>query len=105
MATSTASRLQPTQRCAEQTVVLNASRQVVQAARARYAAIAVVIIDAPAEIRAARLAMRNRERAEQVLARLGRVVTAFSAAEVDLTIDNCGALEDAAGRLVQWLQE
>lgn len=86
------------------TVVFNASRQIVEPARERYAGVAVVMMDVPVEVRAARLAMRNRERAEQVLARLGRVVPGFSAADVDLTIDNCGPLDAAAGRLVQWLQ-
>jgi ribose 1,5-bisphosphokinase len=89
---------------AGRTVVFNASRQVVAAARERYAGVAVVMIDVPVEIRAARLATRNRERAEQVLARLGRVVAGFSVADVDLTIDNSGTLEAAAGRLVQWLR-
>lgn len=86
------------------TVVFNASRQIVPVARGRYAALAVVMVDAPVEIRAARLATRNRERAEQVLARLGRVVTGFSAEEADLAIDNSGSLTDSADRLVRWLQ-
>ena len=86
------------------TAVFNASRQIVPVARGRYAALAVVMIDAPVEVRAARLAARNRERAEQVLSRLGRVVTGFSPAEADLAIDNSGPLADSADRLVRWLQ-
>jgi ribose 1,5-bisphosphokinase len=89
---------------AGRTVVFNASRQVVGPARERYTSVAVVMLDVPVEIRAARLALRNRERAEQVLARLGRVVTGFSATDVDLTVDNSGALDTAASQLVQWLQ-
>jgi ribose 1,5-bisphosphokinase len=77
---------------------------VVRAARERYAAVAVVMVDAPPEIRAARLALRNRERADQVLARLGRVVSGFSAADADLTVDNSGPLGDTAQALVQWLR-
>jgi ribose 1,5-bisphosphokinase len=85
------------------TVVFNASRQAVAPARRRYAATAVVIIDAPLEVRAARLAARNREAPEEVLARLDRVVPGFSPAEAALAIDNSGAVEDAAGLLVRWL--
>jgi ribose 1,5-bisphosphokinase len=89
---------------AGRTAVFNASRQIVPVARGRYAGLAVVMVDAPVEIRAARLATRNREHAEQVLARLGRVVTGFSAEEADLVIDNSGPLTDSADRLVRWLQ-
>lgn len=86
------------------TVVFNAAREVVAAARRRFAATAVVLIDAPVEIRAARLAARRRERAEEALARLDRVVTGFRAEDADLAIDNSGSLADAAYRLTSWLQ-
>jgi ribose 1,5-bisphosphokinase len=85
-------------------VVFNASRQVVPVARQRYAATAVILVDAPLEIRAARLAARDRERPEEVAVRMRRVVTGFSAADADLTIDNGGALSDAVAPLVQWLR-
>jgi ribose 1,5-bisphosphokinase len=88
---------------AGRTVVFNASRQIVAAARGRYAATAVVMIDAPVEVRAARLAARNRERAEQVLSRLGRVVPGFSPEQADLVIDNSGGLDSSARHLVEWL--
>jgi ribose 1,5-bisphosphokinase len=89
---------------AGRTVVFNASRHIVRPARERYAAMAVVMVDAPVEIRAARLAARNRERADEVMARLGRVVPGFSPDDVDLAIDNSGTLDAAAERLIQWLQ-
>jgi ribose 1,5-bisphosphokinase len=82
-------------------VVFNASRGAVPAVRARYRNAAVVLIDAPLEIRAARLAARGR--AEDVAARLQRVAAGFRAAECDLAIDNTGAPEHAAGVLVAWL--
>ena len=66
--------------------------------------IPAVLIDAPLEVRAARLAERNRESPAEVLARLGRVVTGFDPADADLTIDNTGTLEEAANRLVAWLR-
>jgi ribose 1,5-bisphosphokinase len=89
---------------AGKTVVFNASRQVVPAARRRYAAAAVIVVDAPVEVRGARLAGRNRESPEQVLARLERVVTGFDVTQADLTVGNSGAPECAAERIVRWLQ-
>jgi ribose 1,5-bisphosphokinase len=90
---------------AGQTVVFNASRQVIPAARRRYAAIVVVVVDAPVGVRAARLAARDRESAEEVLARLQRVVTGFHPAEADLVVDNGGAAERAAELIVHRLRE
>jgi ribose 1,5-bisphosphokinase len=86
------------------TVVFNASREAVRTARRRFARSAAVLVDVPLAVRAARLAARNREGPEEVLARLGRVVTAFSAEDADLVIDNSGLLRDAAVELVQWLR-
>jgi phosphonate metabolism protein PhnN/1,5-bisphosphokinase (PRPP-forming) len=84
-------------------VVFNASRLIVPVARRRYTAAAVVLIDAPVAIRTARLAARDREPPEEVAARLGRVVTGFTAADADLAIDNSGALEEAVAPFVHWL--
>jgi ribose 1,5-bisphosphokinase len=84
-------------------VVFNASRRIVPLARARYANAAVVLIDAPLQLRARRLATRDRERAADVDARLQRVVADFDAGDVDLTIENAGALCEAADRLADWL--
>lgn len=52
------------------TVVLNVSRTVVAAARARYARTLVVLVDAPPSLRAERLAARGREDAEAIRSRL-----------------------------------
>jgi ribose 1,5-bisphosphokinase len=84
------------------TVVFNASRQIIPAAKARYAC-AVVYIDAPLHTRAERLAARSRERADAIAARLARKVSSFAPSEVDLRIDNSGTLADAAERLAGWL--
>jgi ribose 1,5-bisphosphokinase len=89
---------------AGRTVAFNASRAAVQTARRRFSRTAAVLIDAPLTLRAARLAARNREGPEDAVARLDRVVTAFSPADADLVIDNGGALQDAARRLVEWLR-
>lgn len=89
--------------CSGKTIVLNASRSVIGAARARYASAVVVLIEAPLETRVARLAKRNRERPEEVSARLQRVVAGFSGDDADLTIDNTGTLEQATDLLVDWL--
>jgi ribose 1,5-bisphosphokinase len=85
-------------------VVFNASRAAVAAARLRFAATSAVLIDAPLEVRAARLAERNRESPEEALARLGRVVAGFAPADADLAIHNTGTLQAAAERLVAWLR-
>jgi ribose 1,5-bisphosphokinase len=84
-------------------VVFNASRRVVPLARRRYANVAVVLIDAPLELRWKRLATRDREHGEDVKRRLNRVVTEFDANDVDLTIDNSGALGRAVDALADWL--
>jgi ribose 1,5-bisphosphokinase len=90
---------------AGRTVVFNASRQVIPAARRRYAATVVLVVDAPVEVRAARLAARDRESAEEVLARLQRVVAGFHLADADLVVDNGGAPEPAAELIVSRLQD
>jgi ribose 1,5-bisphosphokinase len=83
-------------------VVCNASRTIVPKARARYRNVAVVLIEAPAELRAARLAGRQREGDRDLALRLARV-TDFSAGDADLVIENAGALTSAAATLVDWL--
>jgi ribose 1,5-bisphosphokinase len=83
--------------------VFNASRGVAAAVRARYLNASVVLIDAPPGMRAERLAARNRERAEDVAARLERVAPGFGAADCDLVVDNTGTPARAADALVEWL--
>ena len=83
-------------------VVFNASRSVAASARRRYRHAAVVLIDAPAATRAARLAHRGREDGKEQAARLRRA-SDFSAADAELVIDNAGALTAAVETLAAWL--
>jgi ribose 1,5-bisphosphokinase len=87
------------------TVVFNASRHAIPIARRRYAATLVVVVDVPVEVRAARLAARDREGPAEVLARLERVVAGFQLSEADLVVDNSGAPERAAELIVRRLQQ
>ena len=86
------------------TVVFNASRSAVGTARNRYRHVSVVLVDATPELRTARLAARGREAAGDIAARVNRSVSGFSAADVDLVIDNSGTVADAVRTLVDWLQ-
>lgn len=85
-------------------VVFNTSRRLVQAARARYLNTAVVLVDAPLQVRSARLAARDREGAIDAAARLERVVYEFNVADADLVISNTGTLDQASALLTDWLK-
>ena len=75
-------------------VVVNASRTVVATARERYARALVVLVDAPAEVRAARLAGRGRESDGDIWARLERVAAGpDEAGPPDIVIVNDGSVE------------
>ena len=83
---------------AGRSVVVNASRTVIDAARHAYANVTVIQITAPPEVLAERIMMRARSsdgKAEQRLAR------AVDAATPDVTILNVGRPEDHARRLVR----
>lgn len=84
-------------------VVVNVSRSVVPLLRDRYMQGRVVLIDAPAHIRRARLAQRGREDDLAVHERLGRKVDAFQIADADFAIDNSGPIDAAAQRLADYL--
>jgi len=83
------------------TVVLNASRTVLAEARRRYAEVAVILVDAPPDVRAARLSTRGREEALAVADRLARIPGTFSNGDADVVIYNTGHPDDSAARLVQ----
>lgn len=85
-------------------VAFNASRYVVPAVRSHYANVAVVLINAPLQLRAQRLAAREREPAHDIAARLTRVVQGADMPEPDLVICNDGALECASDLLIRWLR-
>lgn len=83
------------------TVVINASRTVIDDARRRYREVAVVLIDAPADVRAARLALRARDR--DVAERLARSPEGFSNSDADLVIMNTAEPSVGADRLVRFI--
>ena len=84
-------------------VVVNVSRSVVPALRQRYARGVVVLIDAPVDLRRARLAQRGREDDLAVTARLKRAVGGFVPADADIVIDNSGPIERSAEALANYL--
>jgi ribose 1,5-bisphosphokinase len=85
---------------AGRTAVCNVSRAIVDLARRRYAEVCVVLVTAPAEILATRLASRARTSDGAIDGRIGRV--APSAAELlpDVVIENIADPRSAAARLV-----
>lgn len=89
---------------AGRTVVLNGSRTILAKARARYADVAVVLIDAPTEVRAARLSSRGREGAAEVTERLSRIPAGFATGDADLVITNTGEASVGAGILARFIR-
>jgi ribose 1,5-bisphosphokinase len=83
---------------AGRSVVVNASRTVIDAARRSYANVTVIAITAPPEVLAERLKMRARGSDGKVEDRLSRTVDATAP---DVTILNVGRPEDHARRLVR----
>jgi ribose 1,5-bisphosphokinase len=82
------------------TVVANVSRTVVEALRRAYADVVVILITAPAEILAERLAARARSSDGRLADRLGRAVDDAATAP-DVTITNVGSVEQHARGLVR----
>jgi ribose 1,5-bisphosphokinase len=85
---------------ANQTVVANVSRTVVDAMRRGYANVTVVLITAPNEILVERLATRGRSSDGLIADRLGRGDDSIGAAP-DITITNIGSAEFHARELVR----
>ncbi|HEY0328159.1 MAG TPA: phosphonate metabolism protein/1,5-bisphosphokinase (PRPP-forming) PhnN [Rhodopseudomonas sp.] len=81
-------------------VVINVSRAVVPTIRKNYAHVTVVLITAPAEVLAARLAARARPSDGPLAERLHRAINVADVA-ADLTISNVGAPEQHARQLLQ----
>jgi ribose 1,5-bisphosphokinase len=84
---------------AGRTVVLNVSRSVIAIARARYAQVSVVYVDAPPEIRAQRLFARGREDPTEVRDRLAKAQGVIASSDADVVIVNDGRPEDGANSL------
>lgn len=83
--------------------VANISREVIGQARQRFRRSFVVLVSAPVETRAQRIASRGREEERDIRARLERIVSSFSEADADLIVDNSGSPEDAARTLLDFL--
>lgn len=84
------------------TVVANGSRATLPEARRRFSRLFIVHITVPLTVRAARLAARGRESAEEVKARLARAPDVPLAA--DLEIENTGPVAEGAARLAAFLR-
>jgi ribose 1,5-bisphosphokinase len=83
---------------AGRTVVVNVSRTVIDTMRRTYADVVVVLVTAPPDVLAQRLAMRARGSDGQIETRLSRAV---EDASPDATIVNIGDAQDHARRLVE----
>jgi ribose 1,5-bisphosphokinase len=81
-------------------VVVNVSRAVVAAARARFAPVRVIEVTAPAPILAARLLKRGREGAADIASRLARV----EPFEADIVVINDGPLYAAVAQFLAALR-
>jgi len=86
-------------------VVANVSRAVVPDLKARYAHVQPVLVTAPREVLAERLARRGRETREEVLARLTRSTASDLAVPDALVIDNSGPLGEAGERFLEVLRK
>jgi ribose 1,5-bisphosphokinase len=90
---------------AGRTVVCNISRGIVSALRERYARLVVVLVTAPADILAARLAGRGRTSDGDLTQRLGRDAPSPAEFAPDHVIENVGPIAEGAARLVAAITE
>lgn len=79
-------------------VVANVSRSVITRAIGKYPSCHTILVTAPPETRAARLAARGRESLDEIAARLGREGAAVPSGVFPTIIDNAGTLEDGVRR-------
>jgi ribose 1,5-bisphosphokinase len=84
-------------------VVVNISREMIGQVRRRFGKSCVVLVSAPLETRAQRIAIRGREKEIDIRARLARTVETFAESDADLILDNSGPPEDAARTLRDFL--
>jgi len=85
---------------AGRTVVANVSRTVISTLRQAYASVVVVLVTAPADVLAERLAMRKRGSDGNIVQRLARTV---EDAEPDATIVNVSSAEYHARQLLRMI--
>ncbi len=84
-------------------VACNISRAAIDQAGARYSNVEVVLITAPADVLARRLAARGREKGASIERRLARGYYALPEGHEVHCIENAGALEAAGSALVELL--
>ena len=82
-------------------VVANVSRQAIAEARQRFDRVVVVVVTAPAEVLAARLAARGREAAADVSGRLSRSLPGTDDLAGAIVIENVGDPAAGAARLAE----
>jgi phosphonate metabolism protein PhnN/1,5-bisphosphokinase (PRPP-forming) len=85
---------------AGRTVVVNVSRSVLDAARARYGRVRVISITADRRLLAERLARRGRESAADIAARLARAEAVEVSGDDVMVVRNDGTPEDGVLQLV-----
>jgi ribose 1,5-bisphosphokinase len=85
---------------AGRTVICNVSRTVAGAARERYAHVVAVLVTAPRELLAMRLAARDRASDASIEQRVSRAETANNGFRPDVVIDNVGEPDIGARKLV-----
>ena len=90
---------------ADRTVICNVSRTIVAAARERYARVAVVMITAPPEVLAARLAARNRTSDGEITGRIARSTTLDGNIHADFVIRNVYQPESGVRRLLNVIHD
>jgi ribose 1,5-bisphosphokinase len=86
-------------------VVVNTSRKVIERAIEKYPRCCVLLVTARPEVRAARLAGRGRESAEDVAARLAREGAPIPAGVEAVSIDNSGSLDEGIAGFVAALRQ
>ncbi len=85
---------------AGRTVVCNVSRGIVSTLRRRYARLGVVLVTAPAEVLATRLAARGRASDGNIAQRIARMAPPDAELSPDHVIQNVGDLEPVTANLV-----
>lgn len=86
-------------------VVVNGSRSALERFQAVFPHLVVVNVTARPDVLAMRLAMRGRETAQEIEARLARAVEPLPDSFDTVTIDNSGSLDTAAAELVSLLED
>lgn len=81
------------------TVIANGSRRALPLAQAKYANVQVLLITAPREVLAARLAARGRESVAEIEARLDRADLDMPDVAGLIRIDNTGTIADGVSRM------